>query len=278
MSFGTILLHLSGSARDSANLRFAVALAREHRAHLTGLRTIAPFYPTIGAFGDAAVGVISELQERYRASERALAAKLRAEAEKLCAGADVRLEWREEEDFPDDIVPLQARYADVVVLGQPERGKLEPGATAELPANAVMGSGRPVIVVPYAGSFEAPPRQVLIAWNGTREASRAVHDALPILKRADKVSVLSINPKDGKHLPGFDIAAHLARHGCKAEAARTVASDVSVADVILSDAASVGADFIVMGAYGHSRLREWVLGGATRDVLGMMTMPVLLAH
>ena len=166
----------------------------------------------------------------------------------------------------------------MVVVGQPERGKVEPGTTNQLPANVVMGSGRPVIVVPYAGKFETAPSIALVAWSGTREASRAVHDAIPLLKRADKVSVLSINAKDGTHLPGADIAAHLARHGCKAEAARTVTSDVSVADVILSDAADIGADFIVMGAYGHSRLREWVLGGATRDVLGMMTMPVFLAH
>lgn len=278
MSFGTILLHLGGYARDAATLRYAVALAAEHRAHLVALRTISPFYPTIGAFGDAAVGVISELQERYRASERENAAKTRALAEKLCDGVEVRLEWREEEDFSDDVVPLQARYADVAVVGQPERDQAEPNLSRELPANVVMGSGRPVVVVPYAGTFERPPRQVLVAWNGTREASRAVHDALPILKRADRVSVLSINPKDAKHLAGFDITAHLARHGCKAEAARTVASDVSVADVILSDASDIGADFVVMGAYGHSRLREWVLGGATRDVLGTMTVPVLLSH
>lgn len=219
MTFGTILVHLGGSARDSATLKFAAALAGEHRSHLIVLRTITPFYPTIGAFGDVAVSVITELQERYRLSEREAAAKIRAEAERLCQGADIALEWRTEEEFPDDVVPLQTRYADVAVVGQPERGKLEPGATAELPANVVMGSGRPVIVVPYAGKFETPPRRVLVAWNGTREATRAVHDAMPILKRADAVSVLSINPKGSKHLPGADIAAHLARHGCKAEAA-----------------------------------------------------------
>ncbi len=278
MSFGTILLHLNGGERDGANLDYAVMLATQHRAHLVALRTIAPFYPTIGAFGDAAVGVIAELQERYRASERAGAAKTRQTAERLCGSADVKLEWREEEDFADDIVPIHARYADVAIVGQPERSKIEPNHSPELPANVVMGAGRPVIVVPYAGRFDKPPQHVLIAWSGTREATRAVHDALPILKRAAKVSVLSINPKDGKHLPGADIAAHLARHGCKAEAARTVSSDISVADVMLSDASDIGADFIVMGAYGHSRLREWALGGATRDVLGTMTVPVLLSH
>ncbi|MBM3613216.1 MAG: hypothetical protein FJX19_09660 [Alphaproteobacteria bacterium] len=127
--------------------------------------------------------MITELQERYRLSEREAAAKIRAEAERLCQGADIALEWRTEEEFPDDVVPLQTRYADVAVVGQPERGKLEPGATAELPANVVMGSGRPVIVVPYAGKFETPPCRVLVAWNGTREATRAVHDAMPILGR-----------------------------------------------------------------------------------------------
>lgn len=278
MSFGTILLHLNGGERDAANLQYAVALAEEHKAHLVALRTITPFYPTIGAFGDAAVGVIAELQERYRASERAAAEQFRAEAEKAASNAGVPLEWREEEDFADDILPVHARYADVTVLGQPERGEIEPTHSAELPANIVMGSGRPVIAVPYAGSFAKPPRHVLIAWNGAREATRAVHDALPILKRANKVSILSVNPKDGKHLAGADIAAHLARHGCKAEASRTVATDISVADAILSDASDIGADFLVMGAYGHSRLREWALGGATKDVLNTMTVPVLFSH
>ena len=211
MSFGTILLHMNGGDRDAANLGYAVGLAAEHRAHLIALRTIAPFYPTIGAFGDAAVGVIAELQERYRASERVAAAKTRAIAERLCGSVDVKLEWREEEDFADDIVPVHARYADVAIIGQPERGKIEPIHSPELPANVIMGAGRPVIVVPYAGTFDKAPRHVLIAWSGTREATRAVHDALPLLKRATDVSVLSINPKHGKHLPGADIAAHLAR-------------------------------------------------------------------
>jgi len=278
MSFGTILLHLNGGGRDAANLEYSIRLAEQQKAHLIALRTITPFYPTIGAFGDAAVGVIAELQERYRASERAAANELRANAEKTCSDAGVPLEWREEEEFADDIVPVHARYADVAILGQPEREKIEPTHSAELPANVVMGSGRPVIIVPYAGTFTKPPRHVLIAWSGTREATRAVHDALPILERANKVSILSVNPKDGKHLPGADIAAHLARHGCKAEASRTVATDISVAGAMLSDASDIGADFIVMGAYGHSRLREWALGGATRDVLNTMTVPVLLAH
>ena len=159
-SVGTILLHLNGGTRDPANLAYALGLATEHKAHLIGLRTITPFYPTIGAFGDAAVGVIAELQERYRASERQSSAKMRSEAETRARGVDVRLEWREEEDFPDHVVPVQGRYADAVILGQSERGKPEENATPELPANVVMGSGRPVIVVPYAGTFDKPPRRV----------------------------------------------------------------------------------------------------------------------
>lgn len=278
MSFGTILLHLDGSPREAADLGYAVKLAAEHGARLVALRTIAPFYPTIGAFGDAAVGVIAELQDRYRASERAVSVKTRENAEPQCAAAGVTLEWREEENFADDIVPIHARDADLAIVGQPERSKIEPNHSPDLPANTVMGAGRPVVVVPYAGHFNATPRHILIGWSGTREATRAVHDALPILKRATKVSVLSINPKDGKHLPGADIAAHLARHGCKVEAARTVTPDISVADAILSDASDIGADFIVMGAYGHSRLREWALGGTTRDVLNTMTVPVLFSH
>jgi nucleotide-binding universal stress UspA family protein len=278
MTFRTILVHLEGGARDQVNLGYAVQLASEHKAHLIALRTITPFYPTIGTFGDAAVSVIAELQERYRRSEQSEATKLRAEAEKRCQAADVPLEWRIAEQFADEVVPQQARYADLVVTGQADRDATEPVTAPDMPANVVMGAGRPVLIVPYAGQFAKPPRHALVAWSGTREATRAVHDALPLLKRCNKVSVLSIDPKDRGHIAGFDIAAHLARHGCKCEATRTVTADISTGDALLSELSDLGADLLVMGAYGHSRLREWALGGVTREILGAMTAPVLMSH
>ena len=130
---------------------------------------------------------------------------------------------------------------------------------------------------------QTPGKRVLVAWDSSREAARAVNDSLPLLARADAVHVVSINPRGHKpgeldRLPGADICLQLARHGVKAEAQHLVATDIEVGDLLLSRAADMGADLLVMGAYGHSRWREIVLGGATRQILGEMTVPVIMSH
>jgi nucleotide-binding universal stress UspA family protein len=123
---------------------------------------------------------------------------------------------------------------------------------------------------------------VVIAWNSAREAARAVHDAMPLLIAAEAVTVLTIDPREGPQghgeLPGADISLHLARHGVKAQVERTVSADLPVGEVLLSRLADLGADLLVMGAYGHSRMRELLLGGATRSLLQSMTVPVLMSH
>jgi nucleotide-binding universal stress UspA family protein len=142
-----------------------------------------------------------------------------------------------------------------------------------------MSAGRPVLMVPYAGRFPDTGKRVLIAWNAGREAARAVTDAMPLLSKAQSVEVVAFG-EGGDHgeVPGADLALFLARHGVKATAARQHAPGVDIGNQILSRAADVNADLIVMGAYGHSRLRELALGGATRSVLDAMTVPVLMAH
>jgi nucleotide-binding universal stress UspA family protein len=175
---------------------------------------------------------------------------------------------------------LHARYADLTVVGQGIDLKDAPHDLAFLPEELALGVGRPVLVVPRYGTFETFGERVLIAWNGSREATRAVHDALPLLTRATKVTVLSIDPEpdSGARVPSADITLHLARHGVSAEADSTVALDMAVGDMLLSRAADLGANLLVMGAYGHSRVREMVLGGATRHILQHMTVPVLMSH
>ena len=139
-----------------------------------------------------------------------------------------------------------------------------------------------MLVIPYAGEFEGIGANVLVAWNASRESTRAVTDALPLLARAKSVAVLVVDPEEagGKHgdSPGADIALHLARHGVNAKAYPTPSGGVEVGDVILSRASDIGADLIVMGAWGRSRARELVMGGATRSLLERMTVPVLLSH
>jgi nucleotide-binding universal stress UspA family protein len=137
-------------------------------------------------------------------------------------------------------------------------------------------------VIPFAGDFPVIGEHVLVAWNASREATRAVADALPLLSRARAVTVLAINPRHGigghGDVPAADIALHLARHGVRAEAAHTIATDIPDAEALLSYAADIGADLIVAGGYGHSRARELVFGGVTRSLLKEMTVPVLLSH
>jgi len=170
----------------------------------------------------------------------------------------------------------------MIVVGQmePELHAVRPAR--EVPERLLVGVGRPILVVPYAGAFKTVGERVLVAWNASREATRAVNDALPILQQASQVTVLAINPRGGVSgdgdVPGADLALHLSRHGVNAEASWVPAHDIEVGAMLLSWACDCQADLIVMGGYGHSRIREIVLGGATREILKTMTLPTLMSH
>lgn len=151
-----------------------------------------------------------------------------------------------------------------------------------IPEKTFLTSGRPVVIVPYAGSFQTIGQHVVVAWKATAEAARALADALPLLERAEKVTVLTVNPDRGADtepgMPGSDIAQHLARHDIRVEAATTVADDIATGDALLNYVVDCGADFLVMGGYGHPRAREAMFGGVTRQILRRMTVPVLMSH
>ena len=177
-----------------------------------------------------------------------------------------------------DMFGAMARRFDLSVVAQSEADRLAPEEV--IVEGALFASGRPVIVVPYIQKSGVKLDRVIVAWDASRNAARAVADALPLLAKAkaiDVVIVASERPKSDE-LPGADIGQHLARHGLKVEVKRIVATDTNVADTLLSHAADTAADFMVMGGYGHSRLREFVLGGATRGILSSMTIPVLMSH
>ena len=173
-----------------------------------------------------------------------------------------------------------ARYFDVVVLEQPNP---EGPDTSEVIEAVLFGSGRPVLIVPYINMLHVPPqlRTVLVAWNEGRPAARAIADALPLLQMADRVEVVTVSDTDPmgvRHASADTMAQHLAQHGINTDVKTLARGTVDIGNTLVSYAADVSADLIVMGAYGHSRLREIVLGGTTRTILQSMTVPVLMAH
>jgi nucleotide-binding universal stress UspA family protein len=177
-----------------------------------------------------------------------------------------------------DLFSRIARRFDLSIVKQGEADKAEPQDL--LIEGALFESGRPVLVVPYIHKGALKLERAMICWDGSRAAARAVGDALPILERSKSIEVVVVVGERGKsdELPGADIGHHLARHGLKVEVKRIVSGDLDVANTILSHAADNATDFIVMGGYGHSRLREFVLGGVTRAILETMTVPTLMSH
>ena len=148
------------------------------------------------------------------------------------------------------------------------------------PERLVLAAGRPVLILPSAGRFPNIGARILVAWDASREATRAVTDAIPMLRLANTVHVMTVNPKHGEHghVAGADIGFYLARHGVRVEIKTDHGAEIDVGNELLSRAADLDVDLIVMGGYGHSRLKEWVLGGATRTILESMTAPILMSH
>lgn len=273
MSYKTLLVHLDERSRRAERLQLGLQLAGRFDAHIVALFALEA--ARIPSYALAEAGAVVEEIETRRRQEAARAAE--TEFREAQRRADAKAEWRFSMNDALTALRMNARYADLVIAGQP--APEEPGALS-FAGELVLSVGRPVLFVPYAGHFADAGKRVLIAWNASREAARAVSDALPILMRAQAVEVVVFGPREGDHgeVPGADIALYLARHGVKASAARQSAQGVDIGAQILSRAADTGADLIVMGGYGHSRLRELVLGGATRSLLQSMTVPVLMSH
>jgi nucleotide-binding universal stress UspA family protein len=282
MALKDILVHLDTTPRCATRLEIAARVAMRHGAHLTGVHVID--IPSANYFYGAAMPFVpanpEEIVQRIRAEATEAAGPVEATFRECLRRNNIEGEWRLVEGAPPATVALYSRYADLTVVGQPNRD--EPQDADAVTVTTVMTSGRPVLAIPFAGEFPTIGERVLVAWNASREAARALNDALPLLLGAKQVTVLAINPQRGVgghgDVPAADIALHLARHGLKAEASHTVAKDIADGEALLSYAADIGADLIVAGAYGHSRARELVFGGVTRTLIAEMTAPVLMSH
>jgi nucleotide-binding universal stress UspA family protein len=276
MTYKTILVHLDDGKRAALRLEIAIRLARRFEAHLVGLHalTVAPLPSYAIAEGGQTV---IELQRRVaaEAAQRGEAMFRRAVDGAGLSGA----EWRASPNDAGGVVPVHARYADLVVIGQPN-GDDGSGVEPVFAHRLVMAVGRPVLAIPYAGKFDTLGKRVLVAWSATRESMRAVTDSIPMLRGADEVNVVTVNAEGGPHgdVPGADIALYLARHGVRVKVANVRGAEIDTGSQLLSYAADLSSDLIVMGAYGHARVAELVLGGVTRTIFGAMTVPVLMSH
>lgn len=276
MSYKTILVHIDPAKRCSVRVDVAIRLAQQHDAHMVALHAIAPFDPPGYVMAEMGPAIV----DAQRAAAANELARTEAEFNRQVSAAGLRnVEWRSAVDDLVDAMTLHARYADLVVIGQTDAAA-DSHVLADFPERLVLAVGRPVLILPSVGTFATIGKRILVAWNASREASRAVTDAIPLLQQADNVHVMAVNPKAGEHgtVPGADIGLYLARHGVRVEVKADHGAEIDVGNELLSRAADLDADLIVMGGYGHSRLKEWVLGGATRTILESMTVPVLMSH
>jgi nucleotide-binding universal stress UspA family protein len=280
MPYKTILVHLNNEPRVARLISAAVQLARPGDAHLTGLFVVpsvkvrSPIFPALSG------GIVqSGLDDYRRAGER-----IHQAFDVAVRGLPLVAEWRLHEPRRDsyaEAVLDSARAVDLVVVAQKE-SDWDYADMFDIPDVIALESGRPTLVVPTGGNLDSIGSRVLVAWNNSRESARAVFDALPVLQQAKDVRVLCVReaakPVQTGDLAGTEIGAALARHGIKCTVDHVERSRGEPGEMLLAEARSDGCDLIVMGCYGRSRFREFVLGGASRYVMHNTTVPVLMSH
>jgi nucleotide-binding universal stress UspA family protein len=272
-----IVVNLSVGGHSDAGENYAISLAQAFEANLTGVAFAYEPTPPMTVFGSIPVDLAALQRAESEKAAKAVAARFEEKVVRAGVSGDSRVIDASLMGAADAFGRMARRY-DLAVLTQPDRdqgGPEEPLAHA-----ALFETGRPALIVPYVHKAAFSVNQVLVGWDGSRSAARAIGDAMPFLIRAKAVDVVIVAAErsNEREIAGSDIAQHLARHSVKVDVKRMVATDVEVANIILSYAADSSADMIVMGGYGHSRLREFILGGATRGILEAMTVPTLMSH
>lgn len=281
MSYKDLLVHLDGSDICAERVEAAVALAKRDGARLTGIALA--LESTISTYiGIDFPSSLTEAQQEI-VEQAAESAVEKFEATAKAAGIEFASRIIK---CPGTKAPARmaffARHADLIFVGQPNPDTKAKDFQEALLESVLHNSGRPVYIVPYIGRYNAKVRRAVIAWDGGKKAVRAVNDAIPMLKARKEVDVLVINPKkrsdDFGGAQGENLVAHLARYGVNAKVVVKVNPDISVDTIILNHISDTGADLLVMGAFGHSRLREKAFGGVTESILHQMIVPVLLSE
>lgn len=283
MAIRDLLLSVDETRASDAREDAALAFAADQGAHLAALYCIGEI--DVQGWVDWTGNALEEPRRLEAERAEKVVDRFRQKAERAGVSYETRTIRVAAHQIASQVA-LHARYADMAILGQADPDE-PPVAGSHLVEHVVLASGRPVLVIPYIG---APTRDgmvqfgrnVMVAWNAGREATRAVNDAMPLLEQATRAELVVANPIHGPYghgeEAGADIALHLSRHGIEVEVQQLEMQGLGPADTILARLADRGSDLLVMGAYGHSRMRELVLGGATRGILLQMTVPVLMSH
>jgi nucleotide-binding universal stress UspA family protein len=271
-----IVVNLGLGARDPT-CDYAISVAEAFEAHVLGVAVA--YEPVIPGtvFGAIPPEIIDGQRREADNKARTAVSRFDQAAKRAGLSSETRILRTTIAETADQLGRIGRRF-DLVVVGQPDRANSAPDQIVD--EGVLFGSGRPVIFVPFIQKSGVTLDRVMICWDGSRAAARAVADGLPFLKKAKQVQIVIVSEKPNKkdEIPGADLGQHLARHGLKVEIEHITAPDINVASAILSYVADSGTDMIVMGGYGHSRLREVVLGGVTRGMLESMTVPVLMSH
>lgn len=266
MEFKNILVVLDYSTACTARLELAIKLAKQHSAQLSGLYAISHgFFESkqneAASHSDQVQSAFNEATSRASIDARWIG------VDESIIGVGIA-----------EIVNQHAYYYDLVVLGQDEPGNVARSLPGNLPERVVLGSGRPVLVVPYAGNYAQFGERIMLAWKAGRESTRAANDALPFLKKADEVRVVEVNSPTPGTAQAELLCAQLELHGVTSRPEHIIVEEISIGDALLNRISDEGDDLLVMGAYAHTRLGSLVVGDVARHILRHMTVPVLMSH
>lgn len=287
MALKDLLVYVDQSKHASERLRLAADLARRHQSRLTALyvrelNAAQRHEESIAELGQGSAEAITRTNRGIRKSIDDAAERLRSALQDVEREHGLEVEWRCLDGVASIIVPQHARFADLCIVSQDTPAvATETGYT--FAEQLLFVTGRPVVFVPPKRPFRTLGRHLLLAWNSSRPSTRAVNDALPLIERAEKVTLLAINPTEFAErygaLPPAQMVEHLRRHGAAVEGIwLDKIPPGSIADMVLGEAHKAGADLIVAGAFGHPRLWEKMMGGVTRDLLARMNLPILMSY
>jgi nucleotide-binding universal stress UspA family protein len=279
MEYKNLLVYLDQGASNKERVNTAIAIAKVHEAQLTGV--VVNALPASSILQKLGFGKGEALMEQQRNDAEEILGSFKQITEQEGVQADTRIIECVEGRAAEKLARM-ARIFDLSIMRQANPDKPNASFISELSEEVMLSSGRPVFFIPYVGAHNIPCRRGLIAWDRSRAAARAVHDALPLLKMMEKVVILIVDADKIEHYadsqPGEELSRHLDIHGVNNEIRRLAKAEVSTSTIILNELSDSGADILIMGGYGTPKLREIMLGGVTRTLFECMTVPVFMSH